>query len=673
MKLTTESITKEASLWAQNGFILPCYDRQAMRAQTAAAPEWVHFGAGNIFRGYIACLADELIKNGDMKSGIIAAESFDGEIIEKIYKPFDDLALLVGLRSAGERYLRVIGSIAESVDASNEDMNRLRKIAASAELKMVSFTITEKGYACTDMNGKVLASVESDIANGPRGELSTAFAKAAAMLYERFCAGAYPLALVSMDNCSANGEKLRNAVLFIVNGWLENGAVAKEFADYAESEKVSFPWTMIDKITPRPDSAVYDELTAMGIEDMQSVQTQKNTFIAPFVNAEMPQYLVIEDDFPNGRPPLEKAGVYLTDRETVNKAERMKVMTCLNPLHTALAVFGCLLGYKKIADEMNDSDLRELVTRLGYEEGLPVVTDPAIIKPEDFLSEVLTERLPNTFLPDTPQRIATDTSQKLSVRFGETIKEYKKSDSTNKLVLVPMVIAGWLRYLTGIDDNGETMPLSPDPLLDELTKKIKKEWFANAKAYADEIRTTLYDALSNRELFGTDIVKAGLAEKVCAYFKNMLGGSGAVRSTLKNALEKAAENGKEYISPYCEVSYDEHTNCAFVKWKKFCCGEDYRAPLREAIRIMSQHEECHYIADTRSGFEDTEEDTKWVFEVFATEAHKVGCGYIIFIIDAQNSLKEELEGQATEFKKYFEVKAFYSMDEAAEFLESVRE
>lgn len=87
---------------------------------------------------------------------------------------------------------------------------------------------------------------------------------------------------------------------------------------------------------------------------------------------------------------------------------------------------------------------------------------------------------------------------------------------------------------------------------------------------------------------------------------------------------------------------------------------------------MSQHEDCHYIADTRSGFEDTEEDTKWVFDVFAKEAHKAGCGYTIFIIDAKNSLKEELEGQATEFKKYFVVKAFYSMDEAAAFLEDVR-
>ena len=90
---------------------------------------------------------------------------------------------------------------------------------------------------------------------------------------------------------------------------------------------------------------------------MAPVETSKHTFIAPFVNAEGPQYLVVEDRFPNGRPALEKAGVYMTDRDTVNQTERMKVTTCLNPLHTALAVYGCLLGYRKIADEMKDPEL----------------------------------------------------------------------------------------------------------------------------------------------------------------------------------------------------------------------------------------------------------------------------------------------------------------------------
>ena len=108
------------------------------------------------------------------------------------------------------------------------------------------------------------------------------------------------------------------------------------------------------------------------------MQTAKNTYIAPFINAEAAEYLVVEDKFPNGRMPLEEAGVIFTDRETVNKVEKMKVGTCLNPLHTALAVFGCLLGYELIADEMKDEELRRLVEKIGYDEGLPVVVDPGV-------------------------------------------------------------------------------------------------------------------------------------------------------------------------------------------------------------------------------------------------------------------------------------------------------
>lgn len=133
----------------------------------------------------------------------------------------------------------------------------------------------------------------------------------------------------------------------------------------------------------------------------------------------------------------------------------MKVCTCLNPLHTALAIFGCLLDYHLISEELNNETLRKLIEGIGYREGLPVVVNPGIISPKDFLDTVLNVRLPNPFMPDTPQRIATDTSQKLAIRFGETIKAYEASKElhTYDLTLIPLVFAGWLRYLMGIDDN----------------------------------------------------------------------------------------------------------------------------------------------------------------------------------------------------------------------------
>ena len=90
----------------------------------------------------------------------------------------------------------------------------------------------------------------------------------------------------------------------------------------------------------------------------------------------------------------------------------------MNPLHTALAVFGCLLGYESIAAEMGDPLLKTLVERIGYDEGIPVVVDPEILSPMEFIHEVISQRLPNPFIPDVPQRIATDTSQKVPIRFG---------------------------------------------------------------------------------------------------------------------------------------------------------------------------------------------------------------------------------------------------------------
>ena len=243
-------------------------------------------------------------------------------------------------------------------------------------LQMVSFTITEKGYALRNIQGELMPVVVEDMKAGPSGARH-AMSMVAALMYERYKAGAYPIALASMDNCSHNGEKLRGSVLEVVEAWKQNGLVDDGFVAYMQDEKrVAFPWSMIDKITPRPAKEVENALLADGIEDMEPIVTSRNTFIAPFVNAEIPQYLVVEDNFPNGRPALEKAGVYMTDRDTVNKTERMKVTTCLNPLHTALAVYGCLLGYTSIAAEMQDTELKGLIERIGYDEGMPVVTDP---------------------------------------------------------------------------------------------------------------------------------------------------------------------------------------------------------------------------------------------------------------------------------------------------------
>ncbi len=536
MKLTLAGI-KEKAAWEAAGIKLPSYDVEAVAENTRKAPTWVHFGAGNIFRIFVGGLADKLISQGELSKGITCVETFDFDVVDKIYKPYDNLVLAVTLKADGSTDKEVLGSLTEAIKSQSnvpEEWNRLKEIFMNPELQMISFTITEKGYALKNSEGNYFPFIQADIDNGPE-KPGAAMAVVCALLFERYQAGKYPISVVSMDNCSHNGEKLQGSILTMAKEWEKKGFVDAGFVAYLSDEsQVAFPWSMIDKITPRPADSVCEELKKTGVEDMDPVITSKRTYIAPFVNAEGPQYLVIEDKFPNGRPALEKAGVYMTDRDTVNKVERMKVTTCLNPLHTALAVYGCVLGYTLIADEMKDEELKKLVHQIGPVEGMPVVTNPGILSPEAFVDEVINVRIPNPFMPDAPQRIATDTSQKVGIRYGETIKSYvAKYGDAKKLTAIPLAIAGWCRYLLAVDDKGEKFELSADPMVPELTKALEGIEVGKPETYKGQLKTIL----SNANIFGIDLYEAGIGEKIEEMFLEEIAAPGAVRATLKKYLD----------------------------------------------------------------------------------------------------------------------------------------
>ncbi len=531
MKMNHASMNDKAG-WPAAGVTLPQYDVPAVIANTKANPVWIHFGAGNIFRGFIGSLAQRMLNAGVTDKGIIAAETFDYGIITDIYDPYDNLTLNVTLNADGSFGREIQAGIVEGIQVDSTDpamMARMKEIFAAPGLRMLSFTVPEKGYALRRVDGSLMPVVVADMEEGPAAARH-AMSIVCALLLERYKAGKYPLAVVSMDNCSHNGEKLQASVMEIAKSRLDKGFVEQGFMDYLTDEKtIAFPWSMIDKITPRPAPAVQQALEEAGIEDIAPVKTAKGTFIAPFVNAERPQYLVIEDTFPNGRPPLEKAGVYFGTRATVNKSETMKVTTCLNPLHTALAVYGCLLGYTLICDEMKDEDLSNLVKRLGYQEGLPVVVDPEILSPKAFIDEVVNERLPNPYMPDTPQRIATDTSQKIPVRYGETIKSYRSEGrDLDQLVAIPLAIAGWLRYLLAVDDNGAPMEVSADPMKADMQAMLAGVELGKPESVAGKLQPIL----SNTAIFGSDLTGTPLAAKIEGYLKEELAGPGAVRATL---------------------------------------------------------------------------------------------------------------------------------------------
>lgn len=538
MKLTVKGI-KEKEGWEKNGIVLPGYDVEAVSARAKEAPVWVHFGIGNIFRVFIGGIADGLLEKGMLDRGITCVETFDYDVVDKIYEPYDNLGLSVILHGDGTREYKVLGSLAEAVKAQSSDSaqwNRLKEIFASESLQMVSFTITEKGYALHKADGTFFPFVEADVNNGP-DKATGAMAVLVAMLHERYKAGKYPLALVSMDNCSQNGARLRESVLTMAKEWQKKGFVEDDFINYVSDEKViAFPWTMIDKITPRPSEQIADDLENLGVEDMRPVITSKKTYIAPFVNAEKPQYLVIEDSFPNGRPALEKGfGVYMADRNTVNLSERMKVTVCLNPVHSATGPLGVVLGYDLFAHMLNtNEDMMKMARMIAYKEGLPVVPNPGILSPQAFVDELFNDRFPNEYLGDTNLRLAVDVSQMVGIRFGETIKAYvEKFGDASSLTAIPLGIAGWLRYMLAVDDNGNKYELAPDPMNEEIQEQFKDIVVGKPETLKEQLKPIL----SNERLFYTDLYKDGVGEKIENMFREMLAGPGAVKATIHKYVD----------------------------------------------------------------------------------------------------------------------------------------
>ena len=509
-----------ASEWEAKGYQLPKFDRAAVVKKTHDEPTWVHFGGGNIFRAFPAAILNDALNTGKYDRGVIVAETFDFEVIDQAYTPYNNLSLLVSLQSSGTIEKKVIASVTEALKADYQfsDWQRLVEIFRNPSLQMISFTITEKGYSVAP----------ADLERGLQPVL--AMGKVTALLYERFLAGQLPLTVQSMDNCSHNGDKVKAGVFAYAERWVKDGLVPATFLDYLKDEtKITFPWSMIDKITPRPHVKVKEMLAEDGFEDINYIETEKHTFTAPFVNAEEVQYLVIEDNYTNGRPPLDLGGALYTTRKTVDEVETMKVTTCLNPLHTAMSIYGCLLGYTLISAEMADEDIRAFIQKIGYIEAMPVVTDPGVLNPYEFIGAVINRRLPNPFMPDAPQRIAMDTSQKLPIRFGETIKKYlaRGLDKSN-LVLIPLTLAGYARYLKGIKDNGETFEPSPDPLLEELQTIVAPLEVGKP----DQDYSCLRQLYSRKDIFAVDLYEAGLGEQIEGMVKELYADFGAVRRTL---------------------------------------------------------------------------------------------------------------------------------------------
>ena len=158
-----------------------------------SAPIWVHFGAGNIFRGFPARLQEELVEKGLSDKGIIVGEGFDYQIISDIYDKYDNLTLLVTLKANGSIDKRIVGTVTEAYPCayeSTEGWNRFKEIFASPSLQMISFTITEKGYALKNPAGEYFPGYVADFAAGP-GKGTMFLSRLTELLLHRYNSGKY--------------------------------------------------------------------------------------------------------------------------------------------------------------------------------------------------------------------------------------------------------------------------------------------------------------------------------------------------------------------------------------------------------------------------------------------------------------------------------------------------
>lgn len=500
-----------------------------IKKHTFEKPCWIHLGSGNIFRSFIAELAQKLIKNKYTDKGIIVADTYDGEIIEKIYKPYDNLFLSCVLNPNGNFDLKLISSVTEALapNLNQQDLDRFFYCFTQQSLQIVSLSVTEKAYELYDVNGNFLPWLEQDL-NKEFNQVNGILSLLLRALQKRFDAGKFPLTLLAFDNCYHNGDKLKHSIYKLAELFLQKEKITSDFYNWITSDAVSFPLSMIDKITPHPTLQVQNELIKRGFTDIEIIKTAKNSVIAPFVNSEPAAYLVIEDNFCNGRPDFEKAGVIITSRENVILCENMKIETCLNPLQTALAIFGILFEYKYISDCVSDPLLHKLVVKM-VEEGMAVVQDPHVINPKNFADEVINLRLPNKYIFDQPYRIATDSTNKINIRCGLTIKKYGKANlNKNDLVAVPLVIAAFIRYLQGTSDVGNKFELASDLKIDYL-KHIGKELNSPKAVQAlDEI-------LSNEEIIGCNLKNEGMYDTVKDMYLKMQKTHG-IKSTLAQYL-----------------------------------------------------------------------------------------------------------------------------------------
>ncbi len=320
---------------------------------------------------------------------------------------------------------------------------------AAPETRVVTLTITEGGYNYNQATGEFNArhaDILHDLAH--QHESVTVFGYLAEAMDRRRRSGGAPFTVLTCDNLSHNGDTARLAVLSFAA--LRDPALVPWI-----EENVSFLNSMVDRITPQTTDAdramVRDEF---GIEDAWPVVCE------PF------RQWIIEDNFCNGRPPLEDVGVQFTS--DVHPYEMMKIFL-LNASHSAMGYLGALAGYENIADIMADPLFREYIAALMDDEVTPLLAPMPGIDLSVY-KKTLIERFANPTIRDQTSRICLDGSAKVPRFLLPSLQEQVGRGGPNKLLT--LAVAGWFRYLRGTDDAGRAITVQ-DPLAATLQEQAR--------------------------------------------------------------------------------------------------------------------------------------------------------------------------------------------------------
>ena len=461
----------------------PDYDRSRIR------PGIVHLGIGAFHRAHQAVVIDDLIAGGASDWGIIGASLRSSDTRDALV-PQDCLYTLAVRSGAGIEH-RIIGSVLDTLVAPANPAALVARMADPAT-RIVSLTITEKGYCHTPQTGELDAQhpdIVHDLQNPDAPRSAPGFIVTA--LARRQTAGTAPFTVLSCDNLSANGHTAKCIITQFA------ALRSRELAQWIEHE-VAFPSTMVDRIVPETTEADRSSVAAaLGMIDAWPVVTE------PFTQ------WIVEDHFPAGRPDFAAAGVQLVS--DVTPFENMK-LRLLNASHSALAYLGYLAGYETIASTMTDERFVAFARQV-MEDAAPTLEMPEGTDLAAYSASLL-QRFSNPALHHRTWQIAMDGSQKLPQRLLGTMQDRLRMGLP--IDTHALAVAGWMRYVTAADETGRAIDVR-DPIAATL-RKIADD----AGPVADRLAPALLEVSS---IFGT------------------LGGDLRMRSAITQALAKLYEVG----------------------------------------------------------------------------------------------------------------------------------